>query len=43
VGSKANVDETIKIKDIKLQNRATRGKNIMMVVLGDKINKVDPS
>lgn len=43
VGSKANLDETIKISDIKLQNRATRGKNIMMVVLGDKINKVDPS
>lgn len=41
VGSKANDDETMKIEDIKLQNRATRGKSIMMLVLGDKINKVE--
>ena len=43
IGSKANTDEVIKVEDIKLQNRATRGKNIMMVVLGDKINKVEIS
>jgi topoisomerase-4 subunit A len=41
VGSKANDDETMKIEEIKLQNRATRGKSIMMLVLGDKINKVE--
>ncbi len=41
IGSKANEDETKMIKDIKLQNRATRGKNIMMLVLGDEVNKVE--
>ncbi len=41
VGSKANEDETMKIADIKLQNRATRGKNIMVLVLGDQVNKVE--
>lgn len=41
VGSKANEDETMKIENIKLQNRATRGKNIMVLVLGDKVNKVE--
>ncbi len=41
LGSKANEDEVTKIKDIKLQNRATRGKNIMALVLGDEVNKVE--
>jgi len=41
VASKSISDTAIKIEDIKLQNRATKGKNILMVVLGDKISKVD--
>lgn len=41
VGSKGNADETQVISDIKLQNRATRGKSIMTLYLGDTINKVD--
>lgn len=41
VGSKANEDEVTKIKAIKAQNRATRGKKIMSLVLGDEVNKVE--
>ena len=41
VGSKGFGDAILKLADIKLQNRATRGKNILMVVLGDKVNKVE--
>ena len=39
--TKGNADETHVISDIKLQNRATRGKSIMTLYLGDTINKVD--
>ena len=38
--SKAKEKSTIKIGDIKLQNRAGRGSNIMMIVLDDEIKDV---
>lgn len=41
VASKAIDEEVTKLKDIKLQNRATRGRNIMPLVLGDEVSKVE--
>jgi len=41
LASKGNDDETIALGDIKLQNRATRGKNIMALYLGDTVNKAE--
>lgn len=38
--SKSKEKSTVKIDDIKLQNRAGRGTNIMMLVLGDEIKDV---
>ena len=38
--SKGKEKEKVKIKDVKLQNRAGRGTNVMMVVLGDEIISV---
>ncbi len=38
--SKGKLKEKVKIKNIKLQNRAGRGTNVMMVVLGDEIVSV---
>ena len=38
--SKSKNKEEVKIKDIKLQNRAGRGKNIMLLVLDDEIKEV---
>ena len=38
--SKSKEKSVIKIKDIKLQNRAGRGTNIMMIMLDDEIKDV---
>lgn len=38
--SKSKNKEEVKIKDIKLQNRAGRGNNIMLLVLDDEIKEV---
>lgn len=40
-GSKANDDIRMRIEDIKLQNRATRGRSIITVVMDDLVNKVE--
>jgi Type IIA topoisomerase (DNA gyrase/topo II, topoisomerase IV), A subunit len=38
--SKSKEKSVVKIKDIKLQNRAGRGTNIMMIILDDEISNV---
>jgi topoisomerase-4 subunit A len=41
LSSKGFPDKKVPLEDIKLQNRAARGKNVFMVVLGDKVSKAD--
>lgn len=41
LGSKALDDLTLPLEEIRLQNRATRGKNLLMVIMGDKVNKAE--
>lgn len=41
VSSKGLGDTVVKIKDIKMQNRAAKGRSIIMIVLNDKVTKAE--